>query len=174
MLPLTNIKLMDTIVFVSAVTFGLGVGVSVGALTWLVYGSVNPLGSAGGSLLVILILSETVFALLGSLARKVSNFDEAGIPAKSLFWGLLGLIGALIYDLNTIITPTMLAGVPVPLALASLLPAVPFMLAHEVSDFIFLAVVGPVLAGAIIKAAGSKGGIIDPGDESSRLRAQRE
>jgi hypothetical protein len=42
MLPLANVKLMDSIVFVSALAFGLEVGVSVGALTWLVYGEINP------------------------------------------------------------------------------------------------------------------------------------
>jgi hypothetical protein len=161
MFPLANIKLMDTIVFVSAVVFGLSIGVSVGALTWLVYGSVNPLGPAGGSLLVILIVSETVYAFLGCLARKGFGFHEAGIPARSLFWGSLGLMGAFAYDLNTIITPTMLAGVPFTVALASLLPAVPFLLAHEVSDFVFFATVGPALVGAILKVARSKGGMVN-------------
>jgi hypothetical protein len=160
MLPLSNIKLMDTIVFVSALVFGLGVGISVGALTWLVYGSVNPLGSAGASLLVILIVSETVYAFLGYVARRVSSFDEAGVTVRSLFWGSLGLIGAFVYDLNTIITPTMLAGVPFKVALASLLPATPFMLAHEIADFVFFATVGPVLVSAILKASRAKGGTI--------------
>lgn len=160
MLPLANIKLMDTIVFVSALAFGLNVGVSVGALTWLVYGSVNPLGAAGGPLLVILIVSETVYAFLGCLARRVFSFDEVGIPARSLFWGSLGLVGAFLYDLNTIITPTMLAGVPFTVALASLFPAVPFMLAHEVSDFVFFAAVGPILVSAILKIVRSKGGMV--------------
>lgn len=156
MLPLANIKLMDTIVFVSALVFGLEVGVSVGALTWLVYGSVNPLGAAGGSLLIILIASETVYAFLGCAARKSFSFERAEIPTRSLFWGSLGLLGAFLYDLNTIITPTMLAGVPFTVALATLLPAVPFMMAHEISDFIFFATVGPVLVSAILKVARSR------------------
>jgi hypothetical protein len=159
MLPLANIKLMDTIVFVCALVFGLNVGVSVGALTWLVYGSVNPLGAAGGPLLVILIVSETVYAFLGCLARKIFSFDEAGIPARSLFWGSLGLVGAFLYDLNTIITPAVLVGVPFTVALVSLLPALPFLLAHEVSDFVFFATIGPILVSAILKIVRSKGGM---------------
>jgi hypothetical protein len=157
MLPLANIKLMDTIVFVSGLVFGLNVSVSVGALTWLVYGSVNPLGASGGPLLVILIVSETVYAFLGCLARKVFAFDKIGIPTRSLFWGSLGLIGAFVYDLSTIITPTMLTGVSFKVALGSLFPAVPFMLAHEVSDFVFFATVGPVLVAAILKVGRWKG-----------------
>ncbi len=156
MLPLANIKLMDSIVFVSALAFGLGVGISVGALTWLVYGSVNPLGSAGGPLLVILIVSETIYAFLGYLAQRMFNFDETNVPARSLFWGSLGLMGAFVYDLNTIITPTLIAGVPFAVALASLVPAVPFMLAHEISDFAFFATAAPALFFAIRKVAKTK------------------
>ena len=157
MLPLANIKLMDTIVFVSGLVFGLNVGVSVGALTWLVYGSVNPLGSAGGPLLLILIVSETVYAILGSLARKVFSFEESSVSARSLFWGCLGLIGALIYDLVTIIVPTMLTGASFVVAVASLVPAVPFMLAHEISDFVFFAAVGPILVSTMLKIIKSRG-----------------
>ncbi len=149
MLPLANIKLMDAIVFVSALAFGLSVGVSVGALTWLVYGSVNPLGSAGGPLLVILIVSETIYAFLGCFARRLFSFDKASMPTRSLFWGSLGLIGAFLYDINTIVTPTLIVGVPFAVALASLIPAVPFMLAHEISDFAFFATAAPALFIAI-------------------------
>jgi hypothetical protein len=145
MLPLSNIKLMDSIVFVSSLAFGLGVGASVGALTWLVYGSVNPLGPDSGFLLVLLIVSETVYAFLGSAARRMLGFEESRIPVRSLFWGALGLIGAFLYDLNTIVTPALVAGEPPAAAFASLLPAAPFMVAHEVSDFVFFATVAPAL-----------------------------
>ena len=61
------------------------------------------------------------------------------------------MTGAFVYDLVTITTPTMLTGASFVVALASLVPAVPFMLAHEISDFAFFAVLGPVLAGAILR-----------------------
>jgi hypothetical protein len=154
MLPLTNVKLMDTIVFVSGLVFGLYVGVSVGALTWLVYGSVNPFGSAG-PLLLILVVSETVYAVLGSLARRFFSFSDFGQPARSLFWGCLGLIGAFVYDLATIMTPTMLTGVSFGVAVASLVPAAPFMLAHEISDFVFFATAGPILVSTVMKVVKS-------------------
>jgi hypothetical protein len=150
MLPLANIKLMDTVVFVSGLVFGMGVGASVGGLTWLVYGSVNPLGSDSGLLLIILIMSEMVYAFLGSIARR--SFSEGmGAPTKSVYWGCLGLIGAFFYDLVTIMVPTMLAGASIRVAAASLVLAVPFMLAHEVSDFVFFATVGPLLVSTILK-----------------------
>jgi hypothetical protein len=151
MLPLTNIKLMDTIVFVSSLVFGLSIGVSTGALIWLVYGSVNPYGSAFGLLLVVLILSETVYAFLGSLARRTFNPQKTDLASRSLYWGSLGLIGAFVYDLNTIITPAVIAGIPFEVAIVSLLPTIPFMLAHEISDFAFFAIAGPILVKAIFK-----------------------
>ena len=163
MFPLFNIKLMDTIVFVSALAFGLNVGVSVGALTWLVYGSINPLGSDGGVLLVILIVSETVYAFLGVLARRMSGFDFASLPEKSLLWGSMGLIGAFVYDLATIITPTVLSGASFAVAVASLPLAVPFMLAHELSDFVFFATAGPLLVGVILRVARTRTGITERG-----------
>ena len=151
MLTLANIKLMDTIVFVSGLVFGLGVGIAVGGLTWLVYGSVNPLGPDSGLLLVILIVSEMVYALMGSLARRSFSADGMGIPARSLYWGCLGLIGAFIYDLITIIVPTMIAGASFMVAASSLILAVPFMLAHEISDLVFFALVGPLLVNTVLK-----------------------
>jgi hypothetical protein len=151
MLPLSNVKLMDTFVFVCSLVFGLSVGIPVAALTWLVYGSINPYGSAGGTLLLVLILSETVYALFGSVARRTSGFGTSSIPTKSLLWGSLGLIGAFLYDVNTIVALPLLAGVPLQAAVVSLFPAVPFMLAHEISDFVFFAIVGPVLVSAIIR-----------------------
>jgi hypothetical protein len=149
MLPLSNVKLMDSIVFVSALAFGLPVGVAVGGFTWLVYGSINPLGSAGGALLVILMGSEVIYALLGCAARRMLGFDESSIPVRSILWGSLGLIGAFLYDLSTVITPYLVVGEPMRVALASLLPAAPFMVAHEVSDFVFFAVAAPALYAAI-------------------------
>lgn len=160
MLPLTNIKLMDSIVFVSSLAYGLEVGTAVGAFTWLVYGTVNPLGADGGVLLVILIISETVYAVLGSLARRVLE-PGASVPKRSLFWGSLGLIGAFLYDLNTIITPTLISGAPLSIAIASLVPAIPFMVAHEVSDFFFFATAAPVIYGTIRRVNRTKVVAID-------------
>jgi hypothetical protein len=178
MVPLPNVKLMDTIVFVCGFAFGLWTGVSVGALTWLVYGSVNPLGAAGGSLLLILIVSETVYAFFGCLARRIAG-PRGSISSKSLVWGSLGLIATFLYDLNTILTPSMLTGMNLFHAALSMLPAIPFMLAHEISNFLFFSTVGPVLVAAIFKvsrfrtsspAVGAAGGPSGPSAPSSAPR----
>ncbi len=153
MFPLANVKVMDAIVFVSAVAFGLEVGVSVGALTWLVYGEINPLGPDGGLLLLILVGSETIYALLGCSVRWSFGADGPGVPARSLLWGSLGLIGAFLYDLVTNVAPPLVSGSSLRVALLFLGPAAPFMVAHEVSDFVFFAFLAPALYGAIRKVA---------------------
>lgn len=150
--PLANVKLMDSIVFVTALAFGLGAGVSVGALTWLVYGTFNPLGADGGFLLVLLIVSETVYAFMALVARRLMQPDSSP-PDRSAVWGALGLTGAFLYDFNTIVTPAVVAGTPLtPASIAGLLAfASPFMLAHEVSDFVFFATLAPLLYSAMRK-----------------------
>ncbi|MDA4114369.1 MAG: hypothetical protein OK474_10010 [Thaumarchaeota archaeon] len=162
MFPLANIKLMDSIVFVSALTFGLEIGVSVGALTWLVYGEVNPLGPDGGLLLLILIGSETVYAIFGYVVRRAFDYDKIDIPTRSLLWGSLGLIGAFIYDVTTIITPSLISGSSLSVAIFSLGPASPFMVAHEVSDFVFFAIAAPVLYAAIRRVVRRQIGEVRP------------
>lgn len=157
MLPLTNVKLMDSIVFVSALAYGLDVGACVGAFTWLVYGTINPLGPDSGILLLLLISSETIYALFGSLTRRTLGLQDMSVPVRSLLWGSLGLIGAFLYDLITVIGPTMVAGAPLTVALASMVPAIPFMLAHEMSDFVFFATAAPVIYGTVCKVYQTKG-----------------
>ncbi|MDA4122271.1 MAG: hypothetical protein OK456_03715 [Thaumarchaeota archaeon] len=149
MFPLANIKLMDSIVFVSALAFGLPVGVAVGLITWLVYGTVNPLGPDSGPFLLLLMGSEAVYAAVGYGARRLMGHDGSALPVRSLLWGSLGLIAAFLYDFNTIVTPALFIGEPVGVALASLLPAAPFMVAHELSDFVFFALAAPALYAAI-------------------------
>jgi len=143
-----NIKLFDTLVFISALLFGLDVGLAVAVLSWLVYGSVNPWGAASLYFIAFLAASETVYAFLGWSARRV-RFN--GSAERSLTFGLMGIVGALIYDLNTIATPLVVAGYQITTAFLYLFnPAtLLFMAAHEVSDFVFFSTVAPILMVAI-------------------------
>ncbi|MDG6925260.1 MAG: hypothetical protein JRN09_01775 [Nitrososphaerota archaeon] len=171
MFPLADVKLMDCIVFVAALTFGVGVGASVGALTWLIYGTVNPLGADTGPLLLLLILSEMVYVAFGYVARRLLSAGES-IPARSLLWGSFGLVGAFAYDFNTIFTPYLLTGQSVSVSLAEMLPAAPFMLAHEVSDFVFFATVAPLLYVAVRKAASGRALRVEGAPSTGTLEAE--
>ena len=144
MLPLANVKLMDSIVFVCALTFGAEAGASVAGLTWLVYGTVNPLGADSASFLILLILSEMVYVLFGCLARRMLNPHQR-VPTRSLLWGSFGLIATFLYDVNTIVTPYLVIGQSAPVILLEMPFAAPFMLTHELSNFLFFSTLAPVL-----------------------------
>jgi hypothetical protein len=152
MFSFANVKLMDSIVFIAALAFGVSAGASVAALTWLVYGTVNPLGPDSAAFLLLLIASEMVYVAFGYLARRMLKPGEP-LPIRSLLWGSFGLIGAFLYDLNTIITPNLLIGQSLRVSLLEAIPAAPFMLAHEISDFVFFATVAPLLYAAVRKVA---------------------
>ena len=100
-------------------------------------------------MLFLLMCSEAIYAVLGCAARRMLGIDGSSIPVRSVLWGSLGLIGAFLYDLSTIIAPSLMIGEPARVALASLIPAAPFMIAHELSDFVFFAVAAPALYSAI-------------------------
>ncbi len=153
MFPLFNVKLMDSIVFFAGLVFGLEIGISVAGLTWLVYGTINPLGSAPAGLLAFLMLSEMIYAVFGWFTARWLDFSGYRIPEKCLLFGFLGFIGAFLYDLNTIVTYTVFVGASLPAAFLLLFPAVPFMIAHEASDFAFFATVVPALYRVISKSA---------------------
>lgn len=152
MFPLANIKLMDSIVFVSAIAFGVSVGASVAALTWLVYGTVNPLGPDSAAFLMLLILSEMIYVVFGYIARHTLSSDQS-VPTRSLLWGAFGVVATFLYDVNTIVTPNLIIGQSLRVSLAESLPAIPFMLAHEVSNFVFFATFAPLVYLAIRKVA---------------------
>ena len=126
MLPLANIKLMDSIVFVSALAFGLEVGVSVGALDLARLRGDQPPGSGRRSCCCSSSSgSETIYAFLGFLVRRTIDQDQAGLPTRSLLWGSLGLIGAFVYDLITNVAPGLLAGMSPGQAVFLLVPGAP-------------------------------------------------
>jgi hypothetical protein len=156
MVPLVNVKLMDTLVFVAALAFGFRVGASVAGLSWLVYGTFSPWGASSGPWIVLLMLSEMIYAALGLAAARFSGWKSWRAVEKSAAFGFLGFFGALAYDLNTIVTPALLSGIPLVTSVFSLVPAVPFMAAHEVSDFVFFSTVGPVLYATVVRVARSK------------------
>ena len=71
-----QIKLMDSLVFLSGYLFGFPVAASISILSWLVYGSINPLGGAGFPLIIALMTGEMIFGIFGVLCRRVFNIEK--------------------------------------------------------------------------------------------------
>ena len=150
LLPFFQIKLMDPLVFVSAYLLGFWSGCCVAALTWLVYGTVNPLGSAGFPLLLILMVGEMIYAAFGSLlSRSWNRYTDFKIGKhlleKRMILGVLGLISAVIYDVWTNAINGLLVYQSIKGVLVMILSGIYFAIIHEVADFLLFFLVVPLL-----------------------------
>jgi hypothetical protein len=139
----TNVKFMDLIVFVSGLAFGATVGSSIGALTWLVYGTLNPYGFSL-PILFATSLSETIYGVAGGSLRKLGLLSNTGLAKSQILtdgvkFAAIGFLLTFIYDLLTNMASAYSLGLPlVPVLIAG----IPFALLHEVSNacFFFLGV----------------------------------
>ena len=100
---LPNVKFFDLLVFAAGYTLGFRRGTMVAAGAWLVYGTFNPWGTAGPFLLVILMMSEMVYALAGAgLRRLVSPQRIRFAPGwQSLLFTAAAIVCTLTYDVLT-------------------------------------------------------------------------
>jgi hypothetical protein len=128
-----NVKLMDLIVFSSGFLFGPMVGASVGILTWLVYGTLNPYGFSL-PVLVATSLMESLYGVAGGfLGTNRNGWMGAGLTAN-LKYGIVGFLLTFIYDLVTNVVSGLSAGIPLTVAMVT---GIPFAIAHEGSNAAF-------------------------------------
>jgi len=141
-----NVKVMDLIVFVCGVSFGAVVGSSVGALTWLVYGTINPYGFSL-PVLVSTCLGETIYGLAGGGLRRLGFDSSDRVKARlagGIKFALIGFLLTTVYDLLTNLASALSLGLPI---LPVMVAGIPFAAVHEVSNaaFFFVGVV-PLVA----------------------------
>ncbi|PSN87538.1 hypothetical protein B9Q03_10390 [Candidatus Marsarchaeota G2 archaeon OSP_D] len=147
-----NVKLMDGLVFLGANLFGFEVGGSVAILSWLVYGTINPYGSATPGLLLVLMGSETTYALAGWGMRRLNLAVGSGMSRRVVL-GFVGFVCAAIYDFITnVYTGIYFYAGPIwNRVVYSLIMGIPFSIIHEVSDFLVFMLVVPVLISAFTR-----------------------
>jgi len=151
MLPLINIKLMDTIVFIAGFSLGLIPAITVGSISWLIYGTLNPLGVNLPTLITV-ILSETVYAIPGwIIGRKYHETTPQPSLELHLTLGATGLLTTLTYDLFTNAIYGWLFQGSIWIGLLTMNFPIPMGITHEVSNFILFATVAPFLIRAIKK-----------------------
>ena len=156
MTGLYNVKLLDTLVFVSSYLFGFRVGASVGIISEGAWSFLSPIGSAG-AITPFLVAGEFIFALAGWGASRLwgSKFNPAS--PYPVFMGALLAVCAFLWDLETNAATALLAYWPA-LSTAQVLYTMfnPFTLAfavsHEASDFVLGASLAPVFILLIPKA----------------------
>ena len=145
--PAINVKLMDTLVFSSAYAFGFRIGAYVAIFSELVWSMVSPFGF-GGYIIPFLVGGELLFAFAGFLAARIwgSPKDLKAFSAQNSFFGAILAICAFVWDFETNIATGLVAGRYTLIALLAYeIPGIPFMIPHELSDFIFGSVLAPIV-----------------------------
>jgi len=137
MLGLVNVKFMDLIVFTLGLSLGSMVGVTVGILTWLIYGSLNPFGFSF-PILIATCIGESVYGLAGGVLKKTHFYDHSKLISKYLTMGskfaILGFLLTFVYDQFTNIMSALTIGIPLNIGLVM---GIPFSIIHEVSNATF-------------------------------------
>ena len=140
-----NVKFMDLIVFSSGFLFGPTVGASVGILTWLVYGTLNPYGFSL-PLLVTTSLMESLYGVAGGLLGA-NGAGRMGMGLTSnLKYGIVGFLLTFIYDLVTNVVSGLSVGIPLTVAIVT---GIPFAIIHEGSNAAFFFLGAPPLISAV-------------------------
>jgi len=132
LIGVSNIKLMDFIVFVGGFCFGPFAGASIGILSWLVYGVLNPQGFAP---LVWLstMLAESIYGFVGGfLGKSIGSIDFHGQRLKlSIFFATVGFLPTVVYDLVTNIAYASTFNVPIVVAVFT---GAPYTVLHELAN----------------------------------------
>ena len=163
MISLPNIKIMDTLYFISAFFFGLSVGLPTVIVTRTVYASLNPFGTASPELIFVLIAGDCLYILSGAFARRTNLLGRAGRFDRSLSFGFLGLFSAFGFDLLTNFAEGLIAVTGPSLqvyltrafiwGLVTMNFPLPMGVFHEVSDFVFFSTIAPAAILLISKTA---------------------
>lgn len=127
-----NVKFMDFIVFIGGFYLGPLAGASIGILTWLVYGMINPYGFVPRIWLATMF-SESIYGVLGGFLGKnfvSTNFSEHRLKLNVVF-GTVGFISTLIYDIITTIVFVWTFNLPI---IGAIVIGVPFTVLHELSN----------------------------------------
>jgi len=145
LLPLSNIKLMDTIVFVSGFLFGTSFGISIAVLTWLIYGTLNPYGLPPLPTFVSVVLGEMFYAIAGYLVSRRPDvfYGRTWLSVQNIGFGVVGMISTLLYDLLTNAVTGWLFYGSILIGLLTMNFPIPMGIIHEVSNFLFFALLAP-------------------------------
>ncbi len=132
LIGVTNVTLMDFLVFIGGFLFGPIIGMSIGISSWLIYGIINPIGFVP-QIWLATMLSEAIYGLVGGLLGKtLSSADFRGRNLKlSVFFATVGFLPTVFYDLITNIVYAFSFDVPIAVAIFA---GAPFTVLHEVAN----------------------------------------
>ncbi|SRR5579875_1382667 len=157
LIPIPNVKLLDTLVFATAYSFGFRVGALIGIVSELVWGIINPLGF-GGPIIPFTVGGVLIYSVIGYWTSRVWGANVSPLSMNNVYFGALIAIGAFVFDLETNLATAFLVHWP-PSAVVvgiTLLMGVPFAITHEVADFALGATLAPLLIHFFATRVGSK------------------
>ena len=127
-----NIKPMDFMVFIGGFCFGSITGASIGMLSWLIYGVINPYGFVPQVWLATM-LAESIYGIFGGiLGKSLGTTDFHGQNLKlSIFFATVGFLPTVIYDLVTNIAYASVFDIPI---IPAIFVGAPFTVLHEVAN----------------------------------------
>ena len=142
-----QIKLMDSMVFLTGYLFGVRAAVSVSILSWLVYGSINPLGTAGFPLIVVLMIGEMVYGIAGYIFRKYykmpSKLKKNPIDMVMIL-GCISVICTFVYDIWTNAIEGLIFFQSVDGIILRIITGIPFSIIHQLANAVIFCFLVPV------------------------------
>jgi len=152
LIGVSNIKLMDFIVFVGGFCFGSIIGASIGVLSWLIYGLINPYGFVP-QIWLATMLTESIYGIVGGFLGKSlasTNFDGQRLKL-SVFFATVGFLPTVLYDLITNVVYASSFNVPL---VAAIFVGAPFTVLHEVANAAIFGVCSVPMITALQKLCG--------------------
>jgi hypothetical protein len=112
-----------------------------------------------GAILPFLVGGELLFAFAGYMASRVWGTSRMPVvSSQNLFFGALLTICAFIWDFETNVATGLLAGASTLSSVLSYeIPGIPFMIAHEMSDFYLGALIAPAVIAYSWRLASNRG-----------------
>ncbi|MDG6908677.1 MAG: hypothetical protein JRN20_23160 [Nitrososphaerota archaeon] len=158
MLPIPNVKLVFTLTFSSSYAFGFKIGAAVAILTELIWGTISPDGF-GGLIIPFLVAANIIYAFAGWGASKIWGHDLRPISSLNIFFGSILAVCAFLWDTATNFGTGILIVWP-HVTVAALLYyegfGIPFMVFHELGDFVLGSAVAPVIIVYFLRVFGGQ------------------
>ncbi|MDH2900767.1 MAG: hypothetical protein PXY39_07320 [archaeon] len=159
MAPIYNVKLVFTLVFASAYSFGFKIGAAIAVLTELIWGIISPSGF-GGLIIPFLVGANIIYAVAGLGASKIWGYEIKPVSQLNIFFGSIMAICAFLWDTVTNFGTGIIEVWP-HVTMTALLGAeavgIPFMVFHELGDFVIGSALAPIIIVYFLKIFGERG-----------------
>lgn len=154
-----DVKLLDTMVFLAALLFGLRIGIAVGVLSETIWSFASPWGVAG-MMTPFLVAGEVIFAVAGWAAARTWGTNVRQGTSKALFIGATMAVCAFLWDFETNAATALLEFWPhltmTEFIYTEVLQGGPFFFAHDISDFLLGVFFIPAAIPLVLRVYGGK------------------